>query len=452
MRRALPNPWASQADWSRAVTLAMWAMFTVAAASALLAPQRFWLPLALAAAVLTTFLAARHTLGFCLVWLLAAGVTLEMTLNDLVGSQAFYVTIAVVKAFQLALALLCVARYGPYLDALNPSLAFLVMFVAGLGHGLHPSLPVADSLRSLLGSVAPFAFGFSRLSRRWARTMIRATIFIPILSVSAGAALDLAGMRAIFYESGGERLAGLGHPAFLANVCLTAIYASLVELYRDGQLRWLLMLGTNFVVLVLTGARAPLAYGVAVTGITLAFVRSPAFPPRWRILPLLLAACLLPLLLVLASELSAVRLFNMLGSQAGNLSGRELLWPPFEQSAASSPWFGWGLGAGNAVIPPDSELAQLIQTRAPHNEYLRILVEGGRFGFGLLIGSFILWVWQHTRRLVRTEKVIIRLAFLAFAAHCYTDNVLISTTACVFFTFVTAVFARGRLLHAGEVA
>ena len=36
-----------------------------------------------------------------------------------------------------------------------------------------------------------------------------------------------------------------------------------------------------------------------------------------------------------------------------------------------------------------------------------------------------------------------RLAFAAFAAHAYTDNVLIATTACVFFAFAIAVFARG---------
>ncbi len=34
-----------------------------------------------------------------------------------------------------------------------------------------------------------------------------------------------------------------------------------------------------------------------------------------------------------------------------------------------------------------------------------------------------------------------RLVFVAFAAHASTDNVLISTTACVFFAFATAVFA-----------
>ena len=38
-----------------------------------------------------------------------------------------------------------------------------------------------------------------------------------------------------------------------------------------------------------------------------------------------------------------------------------------------------------------------------------------------------------------------RMVFVAFACHAFTDNVLISTSACVFFTFVAAVFARGTL-------
>jgi O-antigen ligase len=111
------------------------------------------------------------------------------------------------------------------------------------------------------------------------------------------------------------------------------------------------------------------------------------------------------------------------------------------------------VGAGNAVIAPGSELARTIQNWAAHNEYLRVLVEGGQLGRLLLIGLFVLWVVQHTRRLCRTDRVIMRLAFLAFAAHAYTDNVLIATTACVFFTFATGVFARtARLMHTEEVA
>jgi O-antigen ligase len=77
------------------------------------------------------------------------------------------------------------------------------------------------------------------------------------------------------------------------------------------------------------------------------------------------------------------------------------LWPPFKQAAAASPWFGWGVGAGNAIIPPESDLARLIQTLTAHNEYLRVRVEGGVFGLGLLVVLFALWVVRHTRLLRR---------------------------------------------------
>jgi O-antigen ligase len=253
----------------------------------------------------------------------------------------------------------------------NPALGFLAMFVAGEAHGLHHDLTQAESLRSLAGSVVPFAFAFSRLSRNWADAVIRATAWIPLLSVTAGGILAVAGLRPVFFEGGGQRLAGLGHPAFLAGVCLTAIYANLITLYRDGESRTFLLLAVNFLIMALTGARAPLAYAVAVTAMTLIFVRSAAFSGRRRILSLLLVACLLPPLVILANDLPSVRLFNVLSNEASNLSGRDLLWPAFEQAAAASPWFGWGVGAGNAIIPPDSDLALLIQTTAAHNEYLR---------------------------------------------------------------------------------
>jgi O-antigen ligase len=452
MRSPLPTPWVGQADWSFPVLIAVCGAFVAAGAGAALACPWFWVPLAILCAAAIAILAFQHTTAFCVIWLVATGATLEMTLNDLVGPAAFQDTIAAVKAAELALALLCILRFGPSPDVFNPSFAFLAMFIAGFAHGLHPDLSPADSLRSLLGSVAPFAFAFSRLSPGWGSAIIRATLWIPLISVAGGAVLDFAGLRPLFIESGGERLAGFGHPAFLAGLCLAAIYACLIELYRDGRTRWLIMLAVNFLLLVLTGARAPLAYGIAVTGLTLVFVPSSAFPWRRRMLPLLLAGCLVPVLAVFAGELSMARLFNVLAGEAGNLSGRELLWPVFEQAAAESPWFGWGIGAGNAIIPADSELVRLIQSWAAHNEYLRIQVEGGQLGRLLLLMMFVLWVKRHTTRLCRSEKIIMRLVFLAFAAHAYTDNVLISTPACVFFAFATAVFARGRLLDTGQVA
>jgi O-antigen ligase len=452
MRPPLPTPWTGQFDHTIPLILAVAAAFIVSAATTLVAPTMFWLPLGALAVAGIGVLAYRHTVAFCVAWLLIAGATLEMTLADVIGLEWYQPVIAAVKAGEIVLVALCMLRYGAYPDVFNPGLAFVAMFAIGLVHGLHPDLTPAESLRSLVGSVAPFAFGFCRLSAAWAQAVIRATIWIPLISVAGGAALSLAGMRDMFMESGGMRLAGLGHPAFLAGFCLVAIYACLIELYREGRSRWMVLLAANFAILVLTGARAPMACGVAVIGLTLAFVPSATFPRRCRILPLLLAVCLLPLLLILAGYLTEVRLFNVLSSEAANMSGRELLWPPFERTAAESPWFGWGVGAGNVIIPPESELARTIQSWAAHNEYLRMSVEGGQIGRGLLIVLFVLWVAWHTRRLCRTDRAIMRLAFLAFAAHAYTDNVLIATSACVFFAFAIAVFARGRLMDTAEVA
>jgi O-antigen ligase len=434
----------AEPDHSLPILLSVCGAFALSAGCLVFAPTLFWFPLVVLAVAATAVLVFRNLTACCVAWLLIAGATLEMTLGDLIGPDAFQDTIAVVKLAELLLALLCVLRYGPSPDLFNPALAFLAMFAAGLAHGLYPDLTMAASLRSLLGSIAPFAFAFSRLSPNWGRAIVRATTLVPLLSVLAGAVLDVAGLRPLFQDSGGERLAGLGHPAFLAGFCLAAIYACLIELYRDGRSRWMSLLAVNFLILVLTGARAPLAYGTTVTVLTLSFVRSGAYAMRPRLLPVLLAGCLVPMVLVLAQELPVLRLFQVLSSEPTNWSGRDLLWPPFQEAAAQSPWLGWGIGAGNAIIGPDSKLALLIQSHAAHNEYLRVSAEGGRIGCGLLIALFALWVVRHTRRLCGSDRAIMRLAFLAFAAHASTDNVLIATTACVFFTFATGVFAARR--------
>jgi O-antigen ligase len=360
--------------------LGVLALALAGAACAALAPALYWGLLAVLAALGLAVLAWRHTEAASAAWLVLTACTLEMTLLDLVGPEAYQATIAATKAAGLALALLCVLRYGPRLDLFNPAWGFLLIFAAGLAHGLYPGLTPADSLRSLLGSAAPYALAFSRLSRRWAAAVIRAAQWAPMLSVAGGICLALAGLRPLFVESGGLRLEALGDPAFLAGAALTAVYASLVEAYRNRGGRDLALLLANGAILLLTGARAPLLYAIAVVALTLAFVPAPAMPPRRRALLLLAAATAAPVLLAGAGALSGLRVFNLLLGNAGDLSGREELWPYFEQAAAGSPWLGWGLGAGNVVVPQDSEVVLVMHTWAAHNEWLRVLVEGGQLG------------------------------------------------------------------------
>ena len=408
------------------------------------APGWLW-PLLAAVTVLGVgFLALRHTTAFCVVWLLVTGMTLEMVLQDSIGPAAFQGTIAAVKAAEIGLAALCALRWGLRWDSFNPAWGFILMAAGGMAHGLYPGLTAIDSLRSLAGSVAPFAFFFCRLPPAWPPAIIRATAWSAVVGVAAGSAVAAAGLHPLFIDSGGWRLAGLGHPAFLAGVALAATYAALTELYRGARRRDLVLLVANLVILVLTGARAPMAYAVAVIGLSVAFVDSPLFSRRHRLLLVLLAAALLPGLLFAASEMPSVRLFKLLDSDISNLSGREYLWPAFETAAAESPWFGWGVGAGNVIISPHSAIAVLLHTWAAHNEYLRIEVEGGQIGRAVLIGLFVLWVRHHTMRLRSSDRWIMRLVFVALAAHAFTDNVLISSPACVLFAFTAAVFARGR--------
>ncbi|MDR3532898.1 MAG: O-antigen ligase family protein [Rhodopila sp.] len=413
-------------------------------ACGLLAPPLFWLLLAATVAAGVAFLALRFPTGFCVAWLLLTGMSLEMTLHDLVGAETYQPAIAVVKGIEIGLGFLCALRFGPRLDPLCPVWAFLAILTSGLVHGLYPGLTTADSLRSMIGSAAPFVFCFCRVPRSWAGAIIRATKWCPLLAVAGCVPLTMAGIRPLFIDSGGARLGGLGHPAFLAGVCLPAIYACLIQLFREGRRGDLLLLLANGLILLLTGARAPCACAVGVTGFSLISIRSSTFAPRDRLLLIMAALALLPLLALLAGDLGEVRLFNVVINETGNLSGRGLLWPRFEDAAAQSPWFGWGIGAGNAVIPPDGRIARMLHTWAAHNEYLRIEVEGGVCGEALLVALFTGWVIVHTRELPPSDRRIMRLAFLALAGHAFTDNVLISTPACVMFAFATAVFARGR--------
>jgi O-antigen ligase len=428
------------------------ATLATALACGLMAPAVFNLLLATAVLAGAGFLALRFPTPFCVTWLLITGMSLEMALHDLIGDNAYQPTIAIIKSIQIALGLVCMLRFGAKLDLLSPAWAFVVMLGTGWTHGLYPGLTAADSLRSAIGSITPFVFGFARLPRSWADAMIRATKWAPTIAVVACIPLALAGIRPLFVDSGGARLAGLGHPAFLAGVCLPAIYACLIQLYREGRRGDLLLLILNSLILVLTGARAPVAFAVAVTAISLLSLRSTIFSARDRIVLILATLSLLPLLAVLAGDLEQVRLFNVVLNEASNLSGRSLLWPRFEQAATGSPWFGWGVGAGNAVIPSNGPLVQMLHTWAAHNEYLRMQVEGGFFGSALLIGLLAGWVIVHTRALRPSDRRIMRLAFLALAGHAFTDNVLISTPACVLFTFATAVFARPKAEHTIRLA
>ncbi|HYZ21430.1 MAG TPA: hypothetical protein VE690_04660, partial [Rhodopila sp.] len=161
------------------------AALAAAVAAGLVAPPLFGVALAGAVAAGGVFLVFCFPTQASGVWLLATSLSLEMTLHDLIGEQAFQPTIAAVKGFELLLAMVCMLRFGPRLDMWSPAWAFLPMLVMGLAHGLHPGLTAADSFRSAVGSATPFVFGFCRLPKEWPGAILRATKWCAVGAVAA---------------------------------------------------------------------------------------------------------------------------------------------------------------------------------------------------------------------------------------------------------------------------
>jgi hypothetical protein len=71
----------------------------------LMVPPLFGLLLMASVVVAVVFLALCFPTGFCIAWLLITSMTLEMTLRDLVGENAFQPTIAVVKGIPVLILL-----------------------------------------------------------------------------------------------------------------------------------------------------------------------------------------------------------------------------------------------------------------------------------------------------------------------------------------------------------
>lgn len=430
--------------------LALWAgiaFFAIYILAAYMGAQQITMMIALGILGCLGVIAVRMPIAACAIWVLVAGTTPETWVPGILPGTENLMT-ALVKISGLGLVGVCILRFGLVFDLLNPGFAFLMIFCIGLAHGLYPVLTVGDSIRSLIGAVAPFAFCFCRLPRRWTAAVIEATIWVPTLILVFGLFLTAAGMRPLLApdEGGSVRLAGSTLPAFLGGFAMMASYAALVELYRNGRNRYLYLLVLNLVILVGTGARSPLACAVLVVGIAFVAIKSNSFTLRKRVLPLILALLSLPIMLGIAATSNSIRLLTVLsGGNAEGLSGRDVIWPFFQAAFAQSPVFGWGLGTGKVLVDPDSLVAKLLGTTAAHNEYLRMGVDGGYVGITLIMVFMTLWTWRWSTLTAHSDRIIVRMIVLAFALQSITDNTLIAPTASVLFTWLSAIFARGRI-------
>jgi O-antigen ligase len=375
-----------------------------------------------------------------ILWMLMVETSPDIWAAPLSGG--YETIIALAKAGGITLAILLAFRHGPKTDRFSPAFAYAAMFITGLAHGLYPGLSLLSSLRSLLGSAAPFAFGFAKLPPAWCRAVIRTAIAGPAFVVIFGLSLQAAGIHPAYdFATGALRLGGSGEPPFLAGFTLIGIYAGLLEFAAGAGRRNLVWLAVNFAILIATGARAPLAIAILVSAFAF-FSPGAVTGARARLMGLAGVGAAASAAIIFASQLSFIRVFQLAeAGQAASLSNRDLVWPMFESAFARSPWLGWGMGAGKYVLPNTDALSTAIGTNAAHNEYLRIGVEGGALGLALLIALLALWAWRGSRHLPLPQRALMRVIFIAFALHSATDNTLIATTSSIFFIWAAAVFA-----------
>ncbi len=370
------------------------------------------------------------------IWVLTLETSPDAWLAQLIGGHE--TIIALVKASGIGLAAMLAIRQGLRWDRFNPAFAFAAMFLIGLMHGLYPGLTPLDSLRSLIGSAAPFLFSFVRLPRNIIGTVIRAAIWGPLCTIGFGALLALAGLGHMYVvEQGAMRLGASGEPPFLAGFALIGVYAGLMESLAAPNAEKAIMVVVNLVIILLTGARVPLS--LAALNILAVLVM------QRRLYLLALAGALGCVAILFAKGLTFIRVVGLteLG-EASNLSNRDLIWPYFQNALLASPIFGWGVGAGKVIIPVTSILDALLGTNAAHDEYLRIGAEGGFLGLALLIGLMTLWVLHGSAPLAPQQRRLMRLIFIGFSIHSTTDNTLIATTSSVFFLWVSAIFANAK--------
>lgn len=369
-------------------------------------------------------------------WILALETSPDSWLDRLTGTAQHETIIGILKACGLVLVAALMLRFGARRDRYNPSLAFGAMFFTGLMHGLYPGLTLLSSLRSLIGSAGPFLFSFARLPADFCATVTRTVLWGPLFSVGFSAGLAALGLDHMYVlEQGALRLGAAGEPPFLAGFALIGIYAGLVDFCSAPRRATIAALAVNFLIILLTGARAPLAIAC------------------FEILALLLLQRRLALLAAAGAAAAAILLFSnwltflrvidltQLG-EAANLSNRGIVWPYFQTAFLASPLFGWGVGAGKIIIPVTSQIDALLGTNAAHNEYLRIGAEGGIFGLALLILLIALWVRRGSAAMPLGQRWLVRLIFIGFAVHSATDNTMIATTSSAFFLWASCIFAN----------
>jgi hypothetical protein len=282
------------------------------------------------------------------------------------------------------------------------------------------------------------------VDQRYAPLILRAVSLAATLSVGIGVFLQLAGVRRLFdvgYYSHVARLQGASIPSHLALLCTTGAMASLVLTAREGP-RGLSRFTTlaNLLVCAATATRGSLLVVIIITiGTITVELRSSGHLGKLWILYLGTGATV-GLAAAFGPDLIDRTLY---GSPTGGLnsSGRLQNWHVYWHIFLSHPLGGVGLGW---LTDLGSSIQLIGNYNVPHNEYLRMLDEGGLLGTTLILGAIVIGMRALARRVPADERWLVTMAAVALAVLNLYDNTLSTPQFSVGFGLILACLAAGR--------
>jgi teichuronic acid biosynthesis protein TuaE len=359
------------------------------------------------------------------------------------------------KGLLLAALLAMALIRGVDLRLTLPIVAYLGM--AALSY-LHGDLAPGLDAQQMASTFVTLTLAWIALAVRWdwerdARYLKVLACLAPIC-VALGVVLDLAGLHSLWKEPTSFdvswRLRGASIAAQLALMSFSSCVAAYV-CHRLVGWRWARYLAPlNAVILALTltrGTSVALAFAAIVPLLRFALAPMPFRPVRAvaRLGVVLAVVGLVAVALVPRFEQrnAGGRYYAGVGTFQDPTSGRSDAWKETYAIAKQSPLFGHGLGAGPITkIQEGGFLAQ-------HNEYLRLFLEGGYVGGGLVLLAMVLVVGACIARAPPFIRLDLAAVAVAWAGLSYYDNTLTSINLTVPLCLVLGLAASYRRAIAG---
>jgi O-antigen ligase len=363
------------------------------------------------------------------------------------------------KALSLALLIPAIARYGLRPQVNYGILALTAMLIASFVAATRlPTLDDTQMIQTYVGLSIPLIVFNMRFNPRSIDSHMAILAWLPVLSIALGLLAQWAHLMSLdgipwnIFElelmTGSNRLAGVNIPAALAALAYVSFFVSIFQAVLYGKKGYYAMAAIAFLITVLTGGRGPLGAEILFAGLGITISSNRELGGRVKINFAITAALVIALALALYWPNLAAR-FGSGETATGqtevlNTSGRSQIWDVEFAAWQKNPVFGRGMGAG-AVILLDNSWHNLVAARATHNEYLRLLLDGGIVGLISYFLGFVFLIVRECRDTGTTAKRLTFTLFLSFAIWSFFDNTISSGWTLITFYAVALLLFQARL-------